>query len=185
VTARQQAHLDARLKYLDERLTRIKTGLEVYGQSAATYAAANWAYEDDARISKNLNGCISAARNFLINASAKTFERPRAMTIVPVMHSTGLAISPNSGDLLSDQDSPWDSLVWLPNNTSSSSPPLSEPRSPIGMLSPHTTMHGFLQGEEETEGEFGWAHDALRSRETLVPNDPFSIFYVLLQTRLC
>jgi hypothetical protein len=167
MNARQQGHLDARLEYLMERLTRIKTGLEVYSQSADTYVATNWTYEDDARISKNLSGYISATQNFLVNASAKTFERQRAMPIIPVMHSTGLAVSPNSGDLLNDQDSPLDSWESLLNHTSLGSQPPSEPRSPIDILSP--TVHGFLQGQEETDGELGWAHDALRNGEMSVP----------------
>jgi hypothetical protein len=92
----------ARLNYLEERLTRINSSLDVYSQSADTYPAANWTYKGDSKISKNLNGCISAARNFLLNASTKSSEKLRAMTIVPVIYSS-------SGEFLNDNDSPFDS----------------------------------------------------------------------------
>jgi ankyrin repeat protein len=173
MNTRQRIQLDARLNYLEERLGRIKASLDVYSQPADTYVAATWTYEDDSKISKNLNSCISAARNCLVSASAKSNERPRAMTIVPIIHSTDLVVNPNTGDLLTDQDSPLDSWVRLPSHAASSSQPLSEARSPIDMLSPTATTHGFLQGDEETEDEFTWAHDALRNGATSVPNDPF------------
>jgi uncharacterized protein len=166
MNTKKQMQLAARMDYLEERLRRIQSSLDVYSQSTDTYVAANWAYQDDSKMSKNLNSCISAARKVLVNASTRSFEKPRAMTIVPIFHS-------NSEGLLLDQDSPMDSWVGLFNHASSSAQPLSGPRSPIDMLSPISTTHGFLQGESEAEGEIGWAHDALRTGETSVPLDPF------------
>lgn len=170
---RQQMQLNAKIDYLEERLDRIKTSLDVYSQSADTFVAANWTYEDDSKMYKNLNGCISALRNFLADASARSRQRPRANTIVPVIQGTGLAAYPNPEDLLSQQDSLLNSWVQAPNDTALSSQPLSEPHSPMDVLSPTIANDGFLRREGETGGGFGWAHDALRSGETSVPNDPF------------
>lgn len=97
MNAKKQMQLAARLDYLDERLARIKSSLDVYSQSTIKYVAASWTKEDDSKMSENLNGCISAAQNFLLKASEYPFEKPQAMTIVPVIHS-------GSRDVLNDQD---------------------------------------------------------------------------------
>jgi ankyrin repeat protein len=174
LSKRQQTQLNARLSYLKERLIRIKTNLETYSQSSHTYVASNWAYEDDSMITKNLNGYISGASNFLANASAKPGARPRANTIASVTNPTrpGFLINPDSGDLLSSQGSLIDSWIRLPETAASGSQRvLPEPLSPMVML-PSVTSHGFLQNDDEHETEFEQADSALKSRQVSLSNDP-------------
>ena len=174
LSKRQQTQLNARLSHLKERLIRIKTNLETYSQSSHTYVASNWAYEDDSMMTKNLNGYISGASDFLANASAKSGVRPRANTIASVTNSTrpGFLINPDLGDLLSSQGSLIDSWIRLPETAASGSQPaLLEPLSPMAMLPP-ATSHGFLQNDDEHETEFERADSALRSGQLSLSNDP-------------
>jgi len=175
LSKRQQTQLNARLSYLKERLIRIKTNLETYSQSSHTYVASNWAYEDDSMMTKNLNGYISGASNFLANASAKSGARPRANTIASITNPRrpGFLTNPDSGDLLSSQDSLIDSWIGLPETAASGSQAaLPEPLSPMAMLPP-ATSHGFLQNDDEHETEFERADSALRSGQLSLSNDPF------------
>lgn len=77
MNTRQHSQLDAKINYLDERLARIETRADAYGQSTETYVAANWTYEDDSTIAKNWTRYISGARSFLANASIKSSGKPR------------------------------------------------------------------------------------------------------------
>ena len=175
LNTRQHSQLDARINYLDERLTRIETSADAYSQSTETYVAANWTYEDESTIAKNWTRYISGARSFLANASIKSSGKPRANTIVPVTHPVrpDLAINPNLADLLGDQVSPLDPWTRHPDHAASGSQTMSVLRSPIEMLSPTFQPDGFLKGDEEPEGQFRRAEDASRSDHTSISNDPF------------
>ena len=175
VNTRQHVQLDAKLDYLEERLSRIKTRVDAYNQSADTYVAANWSFEDDSSIYNNLNAYMLGAQSFLVNAYIKSNARPRANTIVPVTNPVrpDLAISSDIEDLLSDQDAPLDSWTRHPDHAASNSQPMSEPRSPIGMLSPTTQSNGFLQGDDDADGQFKWSQASSWNGPTSISSDPF------------